>query len=76
MKTVSNEITIPMQIGAELRIKANGDIVVDNPEIELALDTADAVLAYRFDAESGEHVLRLVEPLANRKHLQRHRPDD
>ena len=76
MKTVSNEITIPMQIGAELRIKGNGDIVVDNPEIELALDPADAVLAYRFDAESGEHVLRLVEPVANRKHLQRHRPDD
>ena len=78
MKTVPNEITIPLQIGAELRIKGNGEIVMDNPEIELAPDTAaaDAVLAYRFDAESREHVLRLLEPVANHKHLKRHRPDD
>jgi len=77
MKT-ANEIIIPMQIGEEIRIKKSGEIVVDNPEVELALDkaAADAVLAYRFDPESGDHVLRLLAPVADRKHLQHHRPGD
>lgn len=62
------EVIIPMQVGTELRIRKNGDIVLDNPELELAADTtaADAVLSYRFDAESGEHILRLLEPVAER----------
>ena len=62
------EMRIPMQVGTEFRIRNNGDIVLDNPEIELASDTAaaDAVLSYRFDAETGEHVLRLLEPVAER----------
>lgn len=60
------EVIIPMQVGTELRIRENGVIVLDNPELELAGDTtaADAVLSYRFDAESGEHILRLLEPVA------------
>ena len=62
------EVIIPMQVGTELRIRNNGDIILDNPELELAGDTAaaDAVLSYRFDAESGEHILRLLEPVAER----------
>ncbi len=62
------ETRIPMQVGTEVRIRNNGDIIVDNPELELAADiaAADAVLSYRFDAESGEHVLRLLEPVAER----------
>jgi hypothetical protein len=62
------EIRIPMQVGTEFRIRNNGDIIVDNPELELAADpaAADAVLSYRFDAESGEHILRLLEPVAER----------
>jgi len=62
------EMIIPMQVGTEFRIRNNGDIVLDNPELELAADTAaaDAVLAYRFDAESGEHIVRLLEPVAER----------
>jgi len=62
------EIRIPMQVGSEFRIRNNGDIIIDNPELELAGDTAaaDAVLSYRFDSESGEHVLRLLEPVAER----------
>jgi hypothetical protein len=77
MKT-AQEIIIPMQIASEIRIKKSGEIVVDNPEVELAPDraAADAVLAYRFDPESGDHVLRLLAPLADRKHLLHHRPGD
>jgi hypothetical protein len=62
------EMRIPMQVGTEFRIRNNGDIIVDNPELELAADpaAAGAVLSYRFDAESGEHILRLLEPVAER----------
>ncbi len=61
-------VIIPMQVGTEFRIRNNGDIILDNPELELAADTtaADAVLSYRFDPESGEHILRLLEPVAER----------
>jgi len=59
---------IPMQVGTEVRLRKNGDIVLDNPELELAADTAaaDAVLLYRFDPDSGEHILRLLDPVAER----------
>jgi hypothetical protein len=62
------EIRIPMQVGTEFRIRNNGDIILDNPELELAADiaAADAVLSYRFDAQSGEHILRLLDPVAER----------
>jgi hypothetical protein len=62
------EIRIPMQVGTEFRIRNNGDIILDNPELELAADpaAADAILSYRFDAQSGEHILRLLEPVAER----------
>lgn len=55
---------IPLQTGGELRIRNNGEISVGNPAVEAALNanTADAVLEYRFDAHTGEHVIRLVEP--------------
>lgn len=60
---------IPMQVGSELRVRNNGEISVSNPTIEAApaLDAADAVIDYRFDSSTGEHVLRLVEPLAARR---------
>lgn len=74
----TDETRIVLQVGSELRIKNNGDILIDNPELELAADTraADAVLIYRFNREAGEHVLRLVEPVANRTHLKSHRRGD
>lgn len=64
----ANETRIVLQVGSELRIKNNGDIIVDNPELELAGETqaADAVLMYRLDSQSGEHVLRLVKPVSAR----------
>ena len=52
---------IPLQVGSELRIQNNGDRNLGNPQLELVGDTsaADAVLLYRFDPQSGEHILRL-----------------
>jgi hypothetical protein len=60
---------IPLQVGSELRIRNNGEVNVSNPTIEAApaLDAADAVFDYRFDPQTGEHVLRLVRPLALRQ---------
>jgi hypothetical protein len=60
---------IPLQVGSELRIANNGDVRVSNPTVEAApaLDAADAVLDYRFDSQTNEHVLRLVDPLASRR---------
>jgi quinol monooxygenase YgiN len=70
----SEEEQIPMQVGSELRIKNTGEIVIDNPELELAEDpaAADAVLAYSFNRSASEHVIRLLEPVANRRHLRKH----
>jgi hypothetical protein len=73
-----DQITIPMQVGSEFRIKSTGDLVMDNPEIELAGDrrAADAVLSYRFDRATGEHVLRLLDPVADHRHQGDHRKGD
>jgi hypothetical protein len=55
---------IPLQVGSELRIRNTGEVSVSNPTVEAApaADAADAILDYRFDPQSGEHVLRLVQP--------------
>jgi hypothetical protein len=73
-----NETKISLQVGTELRIKNNGDIVIDNPELELLGDdrAADAVLIYRFDPNAGEHILRLLDPVADHRHAKAHRPND
>ena len=57
-----------MQVGSELRINTNGELSVSNPTIEAepAQDAADAVLDYRFDPDKGEHVIRLIQPVAAR----------
>ncbi len=69
---------VVMQVGQELRIRSNGDLIVDNPELELEGEqrAADAVLPYRFDAQAGEHILRLLDPVADHKHVKVHRRDD
>lgn len=64
---------IPLQVGSELRIRNNGEIRVSNPTLEIMGDdhgnalnvqlASDAVLDYRFDSQTGEHVLRLLEPV-------------
>jgi hypothetical protein len=78
MKSAANETKIVLQVGSSVRIKNNGDMVVDNPELELVGEenAADAVLMYRFNPEAGEHVIRLVDPVANRQHLKTHRRSD
>jgi hypothetical protein len=78
MKSAANETKIVLQVGSSVRIKNNGDMVVDNPELELVGEdnAADAVLMYRFNPEAGEHIIRLVDPVANRQHLKTHRRND
>jgi hypothetical protein len=53
-------------------------VIVDNPELELGFEekAADATLSYRYDAKEGVHILRLLEPLADHRHLRSHRRDD
>lgn len=78
MKSNQNETKIILQVGSELRISNKGDIIVGNPELELARDqeAADATIAYRFDPDTGVHVLRLLDPVADHKHMKTHRRDD
>ena len=74
----SEEIKIVLQVGTELRVTNKGEVVVSNPELELAGEdrAADAVLLYRFNADRGEHVFRLVEPVADHQHMKVHRAND
>jgi len=78
MKAEESGMKIVMQVGSELRITNNGEAVIDNPELELVGDeqAADAVLLYRFDAQSKVHVIRLLDPVADRKHLKSHHRND
>jgi hypothetical protein len=74
----SEEMKIVLQVGTELRVTNKGEVVVSNPELELTREdrAADAVLLYRFDPKGGEHVFRLVDPVADHKHMKVHRAND
>src|ERR1700726_2362560 len=50
------EMKIVLQVGSELRVTNNGEVIVGNPELELAKEdrAADAVLLYRFNRKNGE----------------------
>lgn len=78
MATTNEGTKIVLQVGAELRVKNNGDVIMGNPELVLAEEdgAADAVLLYRFDAKVGEHIFRLLDPVADHKHTKTHRRDD
>jgi hypothetical protein len=69
---------IVLQVGAEFRVRNNGDMIMGNPEIELANEdrAADAVLLYRFDGQAGEHIFRLLDPVANHAHMKVHKRGD
>lgn len=69
---------IVLQVGGELRIRNNSDVIIDNPELKLAREdqAADATLLYRFDPQAGVHVLRLLDPVADHKHTKSHRSND
>lgn len=73
-----NAMKIVLQVGSELRINNHGDVIIDNPELELAGEeqAADATLLYRFDARTGVHVLRLLDPVADHKHTKSHHRND
>jgi hypothetical protein len=66
METKPGGTKIPMQIGSELRIKKDGQLVLDNPELELSDQSmaADAVLSYTYNRQTGEHVIRLLSPVS------------
>jgi hypothetical protein len=74
----SDEMRIVLQVGTVLRVSNKGEVIVSNPELELAEEqrAADAVLFYRFDPRAGEHIFRLAEPVADHKHMKAHRPGD
>jgi hypothetical protein len=74
----SDEMRIVLQVGTELRITNQGEVVVSNPELELSREdrAADAVIIYRFNPNKGEHVFRLVDPVADHKHMKVHRAND
>ena len=57
---------IPLQVGSELRIRNTGEISVSNPTLEAGpgQNEADAIIDYRFDPHTAEHVLRMVRPPA------------
>jgi hypothetical protein len=78
MKAEEKGMRIVMQVGSELRINNKGDVVIDNPELELAGDerAADAALLYRFDPQAKVHAIRLLDPVADRKHLKSHHRND
>jgi hypothetical protein len=78
MNPQEDGLRIALQVGSELRIKNSGEVVISNPELELASDesAADAVLSYRFDEGTHEHVLRLIDPVADHRHLAVHREND
>lgn len=71
-------VRIALQVGTELRLTSQGDVILGNPEIEVAEDrrAADAVLLYKFDKNTGDHLLWLLDPVADRQHLKAHRPND
>ena len=73
-----DEQRIVLQVGTELRITNNGDIIMSNPELELSREerAADATLVYKFDANKGEHSFRLIDPVADHKHMKTHKPGD
>ena len=74
----SEEMKIVLQVGTELRVSNQGEVVVSNPELELAREdrAADAVLLDRFDANRGEHIFRLATPVADHQHMKGHRAND
>jgi len=78
MATSAEGTRIVLQVGAELRVRNNGDVIMDNPALELAEEdgVADAVLFYRFDAKAGEHIFRLLDPAADHAHTKVHRRGD
>ena len=58
---------VPLQVHSELRIKKTGEIAVSNPSVGLGPNdlAASAVISYRYDDQTGEHIIRLEEPMSH-----------
>jgi hypothetical protein len=58
-----------------LRIKKTGDIAVSNPSVGLGPNdlAASAVISYRYDQSTGEHIIRLEEPMSHDRAEERKR---
>jgi hypothetical protein len=65
--TALNATRIPMQIHTEIRLKKTGEISVSNPSVGFGPNdlAASAIISHRFDESTGEHVIRLEEPLSH-----------
>jgi hypothetical protein len=65
--TAPNSTRIPLQVHTELRLKKTGEIAVSNPSVGFGPNdlAASAVISHRFDESTGEHVIRLEEPLSH-----------
>ena len=50
--------------------------VASNAELGKVLTDSAGLTLYRFDEDTREHVLRLVEPVADHKHVKVHRAND
>ena len=63
----SNATRIPLQVHSELRIMKNGTIAVSNPSVGLGPNdlAASAVISHRYDESTGEHIIRLEEPMSH-----------
>lgn len=63
---------VPLQVHSELRIKKTGEISVSNPSVGLGPNdlAASAVVSYRFDDQTGEHIIRLEEPMSHDRNEQ------
>lgn len=62
-----NATRIPLQVHTELRITKNGEIAVSNPSVGLGPNdlAASAVISHRFDEATGDHIIRLEEPMSH-----------
>jgi hypothetical protein len=71
--TTPNATRIPLQVHSEVRIKKTGDIAVSNPSVGLGPNdlAASAVISYRFDEATAEHVIRLEEPMSHDRNEDR-----
>jgi hypothetical protein len=72
-RPVAGATRIPLQVHSELRIKKNGDISLSNPSVGLTPNdlAASAVVSYYHDEATGEHVIRLEEPMSHDRNEER-----
>ena len=56
--------TVALQVGSELRISTNGTFRLSNPTVEVENEAADAVISIEHDPKTNEHIIRLIDPMA------------